>query len=246
LRIVNSIGEALMASFGRGQSKPIGEVGALPGVPAAQRGGSQEPKRSVEKERLLKRYDRAFAQMLSRNGSESRLETLEKMKPVIYELSPDIKAWTGEMRIRAYLLMKEIAKDIDDPAYAQASLGLLVLILSKGGQSALEIARPLFREKVQKMYLDPRFENERFIPRLHLMLEDYDPKMVETMTKEAIHVWPDSRFSAALDYLGLEELAQRGIRKNIKAMLGGEIAKAGVAGDRTALDRAVELYHYVT
>ena len=231
---------------GRGKSQPIGEVGQLPGVPEKRRGRAPEPEgRSVEKELLLRKYDRAFQHMLSRHGPTSRLHTIEKMKPIIYELSPEIKAWTGDLRIRVYLLMQEIAKDLDDPAYAKASLGLLVLILSKGGSAALEMARPLFREKIQAMYLDTKYDNERFLPRLLLMLEDYEPNRIESMAKEAIHVWGDERFSAACEYLGFEELRARGVRSRVKGMLGEEIARAGVNGDRTALDRAVELYHNV-
>ncbi len=234
-----------VAQVGRKKS-PIGVVGALPGVPEETEVKAPSSPKSVEKEKLLKRYDRAFSQLRSRGGANSRAEALERMRPVIYELSPEIKAWTGDMRIRACLLMKEIAKNLDDPESAKAGLALLVLILSKGGSSAMEIARPIFMEKVRKMYLDPKHENERFLPRLLLMLEDYEPKRVERLAKEAIHIWPDSLFSAAGDYLGFDELAQRGLRKSMKGLLGGEIAKAGLVGDRTALNRAVELYHQVT
>ena len=230
---------------GRNKSEPIGEVGALPGMPEKQRVASRSPKgKTVEKERLMKRYDRAFAEMLSRHGPGSRADTLEKMKPIIYELSPDIKAWTGDVRIRVYLL-QEIAKDLSDPAYAKASLGLLVLILSKGGNSAREMARPIFSEQIMRMYQDPKYENERFLPRLMLMLEGNEPKQIEKLTKEAIHAWGDERFRAAGDFLGLDELDERGLRNRIKGVLGGEIARAGTDGDMTALNRAVELYHAV-
>ncbi|MDA4115532.1 MAG: hypothetical protein OK442_03120 [Thaumarchaeota archaeon] len=193
----------------------------------------------------MKKYDRAFAEMVSRHGPHSRADTLEGMKPILYELSPDIKAWTGDVRIRVYLLMQEIAKDLDNPASARASLGLLFLILSKGGNSALEMARPVFNEKILKMYQDPSYENERFLPRLMLLLDGYDSKHIEKLTKEAIHAWGDERFRAAGDFLGLEELEERSLRNRIKGILGGEIAKAGNDKDMTALNRAVELYHAV-
>lgn len=236
---------AVAVQSGRGRAEPIGEVGALPGVPEEARKPSKQKVKVAEKEKLLKRYDKTFSEMVSRHTSDSRLDTLEKMKPILYELSPDIKTWSGDVRIRMYLLMQAIAKDMDTPEYANAALGLLVLILSKGGNSALEMARPIFGEKIQSMYLDPRYENERFLPRLLLLLDNYDPRRVETLTKEAIHVWGDQKFSAASEYLGFEELKERGLRNSVKGMLGSEIAMAGVQGDRTALDRAVELYHTV-
>lgn len=102
--------------------------------------------------------------MLSRRGTASRLEALERLKPIIYGLSADIVAWTGDARIRVYMLLKEIANDIDDPAYAKASLGVLVLILLKGGKSAVEMAKPMFREKIHRMYNEREYERERFLP----------------------------------------------------------------------------------
>lgn len=249
LKLLNAASEAVKTSvaiISRRKPKPIGEVGVLPGVPTKRRSKVPAPKpKSMEKERLLKRYDKAFAEMLSRHGPKSRLEMLEKIKPLIYELSPDIRAWTGDMRIRVYMLMQEIAKDLGDPVYAKASLGILVLVLMKGGNSALEMARPIFSEKIHKMYNDPQYENERFLPRLLLMLDDYNPQRVKQVTKEAIHVWNDGRFRATREYLGFEELPDRALRNTVKGMLGGEIAQAGVDGDMTALDRAVELYHEV-
>ena len=140
MSLLNAASEALKTSFStisRRKPKPIGEVGVLPGVHVKRHTKTPVPKpKSLDKERLLKRYDRAFAEMMSRHGAKSRLETLEKIKPLIYELSPDIRAWTGDMRIRVYMLMQEIAKDLNDPTYARASLGILVLVLMKGGNSA--------------------------------------------------------------------------------------------------------------
>ena len=245
MKLLAAVSEAVGAISGR-KAKPIGDVGVLPGVTVRRRERAPLPKpKSLEKERLLKSYDRAFAEMLSRHGAKSRMETLERIRPLIYELSPDIRAWTGDMRIRVYMLLQEIARDLDDPAYARASLGILVLILAKGGASALEMVRPVFSEKIHSMYDDPQYENERFLPRLVLMLDDYDPKRVKEVAKEAIHSWNDGRFRAARDYLGFEELTDRDLRNTVKGMLGGEIAQAGVDGDMTALDRAVELYHGV-
>lgn len=246
LKLLNAASEAVKAVISGRKASPIGEVGVLPGVAVRRHEKVPTPKpKSLEKERLLKRYDKAFSEMLSRHGSKSRLETLEKMKPLIYELSPDIRAWTGDMRIRVYMLLQEIAKDLSDPTYARASLGILVLILMKGGNSALEMARPIFSEKIHKMYDDPEYENERFLPRLVMMLDDYNPQRVRQLAKEAIHVWNDGRFQATREYLGFEELPDRALRNSVKGLLGGEIAQAGVDGDMTALDRAVELYHEV-
>jgi hypothetical protein len=245
LKLLTALGEAVAAISGR-KGKPIGEVGVLPGVQVKRRENPPVTKpKSLEKERLLKRYDRAFSEMLSRQGPRSRMETLERMKPLIFDLSTDIRAWTGDMRIRVYMLLQEIARDLDNPACARASLGILMLILTRGGSSALEMARPMFAEKIHKMYNDPQYENERFLPRLLLMMDDYNPKRVKEVAEEAIHVWNDDRFEAARPYLGFEDLTDRELRNTVKGMLGSEIARAGVDGDRTALDRAVELYHEV-
>jgi hypothetical protein len=237
---------ALVAQ-GRGKkSGPVGIVGALPGVPLARPGKSTGPTGAPdEEERLLRRYDRAFTEMLARQSAKSRSYILEQMKPMVYQLSPDIKAWTGDTRIRMHLLLKELAKDLDDPSSARQSLDLLVLILSKGGSSAVEMARPMFREKIQAMYDRSHHQDDRLLPRLLLILDDYDPKAVETLTKDAIYVWGDDRFRAASEFLGLETLRERGLRSRLKGVLGGEIARAGNDGDVTALCRAMELYQAV-
>lgn len=95
----------------RGKSAPIGVTGALPGVPAGRPGkAGKSTAKPVEKERLLRRYDSAFTAMLTRHGPQSRAEALERMKPIIYQLSPDLKAWTGDARVRMYLLLQELAK----------------------------------------------------------------------------------------------------------------------------------------
>ena len=227
----------------KGSSASVGEVGALPGVPKRRRGASSKPRgKPAEKERFMRRYDRLFAEMQSLHGPRSRMEILEKMKPMMYELSPDIRAWTGDVRIRIYLLMQEIAKDLDNPTYARASLGLLVLILSNGGNSAVEMARPILGEKIQAMHGDARYESERFLPRLLLMLDGLDSQHIEKLAGEAIHTWSDDRFRASGDFLGLE-VREKGLRNRVKGILGGEIAKTGNAKDMTALNRAVELYH---
>ncbi len=243
MKLLKAVSEAVLR---RKKSDPVGEVGALPGVPVVRQAkASEAPRKSAESERLLRRYDRAFTEMLGRHGTYSRSEALERIKPIVYQLSPEIKAWTGDARIRVYLLMKELAKCLDDPASSKASLELLFLLLSKGGSSAMEMARPMLQEKIQQMYSKAAHENERFLPRLLLMLDDYDPQAVERLTRDAIHAWGDDKFSAAWPYLGLDELRERGLRNRLKGLLGEEIAKAGTQRDTTALNRAVELYHQV-
>jgi len=228
----------------------IGVVGELPGMPVKSRkkssSGNGTNVRDLEKERLLRKYDKAFTELMERQGSASRSETLERMKPIIYELSSELKAWTGDARLRAYLMMQAIAKDLDDPTLVKASLGLLLLFLSKGGNSALEMARPMFRDKIKEMYDKNANESQRFLPRLLLMLDDYDLKGVESLTKDAIHIWGEEQFRAASEYLGFDELKERGLRTKMKTFLRSEIERAGNDMDRIALERAVELYHEVT
>jgi hypothetical protein len=228
----------------------IGVVGALPGMPVKSH---KSPKKSsaprtkdLDKERLLRKYDKAFTELMERQGSAARSEMLERMKPIIYELSSELKAWSGDARLRAYLLMKAIVDDLDDPKLVQASLGLLLLFLSKGGNSALEMARPMFRDKIKAMYDKNAKESQRFLPRLLLMLDNYDEKAVESLTKDAIHLWGEEQFKAAREYLGFEELKERGLRSKMKSFLRAEIERAGNEMDRIALERAVELYHEVT
>jgi hypothetical protein len=237
---------AVAAKGGDKKSAPIGIVGALPGVHFERLGKSTGPNgKPVERERLLRRYDKAFTEMLARQSPRSRSELLEQMKPILYQLSPDIKAWTGDARIRMYLLLKELAKDLEDPSSARQSMDLLVLILSKGGSSAVEMARPMLRDKIREMYDRSHHQNDRFLPRLLLMLDDYDPRAVENLTKDAIYVWGDDRFRSASEYLGLETLRERGLRSRLKGVLGGEIARAGNEHNVIALCRAMDLYQAV-
>ncbi|HEV2389907.1 MAG TPA: hypothetical protein VGS04_04200 [Nitrososphaerales archaeon] len=240
---------AALAYRKRGKSSLVREAGALPGVPegasAREANPADVPRKSIERDQLLRRYDRAFTEMLARQEAHTRSEALERMKQIMYELSPEIKAWTGDARIRAYVLLKELAKGLDDPASSKASLDLIFLLLSKGGNSAMEMAKPMLKEKIKHMYAKSAHDSERFLPRLLLMLDDYDPEAVERLARDAIHAWGDERFSAAWQYLGLEELRERGLRNRLRDVLGEEIAKAGTERNITALNRAVELYHAV-
>ena len=237
---------ASQAKIFNSKPAPIGLIGLLPGMPDKASGDTADHLgKPLERKRLLKSYDRVFGELTSRHGPDSRSATLERLRPIVYELSPEIKAWTGDARVRMYLLLQEIAKDLDDPSSAKANLELLFLILSKGGSSASEMARPMLQEKIQEMYRKPVYESERFLPRILLMLSDYDPEGLEKLTKDAIHVWGDAKFRAAWEYLGLEELKERGLRNKLKGILGREIAEAGNDRDATALNRAVELYHEV-
>lgn len=237
----------MRGSFSKADGRPpaiVGEAGALPRVPARRLENVPEAE-SPEKERVLQRYDKSFTEMLERYGERSMSEALERMRPILYQLSPEIKAWTGEARIRVFLLMKELAKGLDDPASSKASLDLLYLVLSNGGSSAMDMAKPMLQEKLRHMYGKSADENERFLPRILLMMDDYDPQAVERITRDAIHAWGDDRFSAAWEYLGLDELRERGLRNRVKGILGEEIARAGTERNATALNRAVELYHAV-
>jgi hypothetical protein len=236
-----------VAASGRGKKrKAVGVVGELPGVPAEKsRKSPRSAGKPAERELLMRRYDKAFTEMLTRHDGESRSDVLERMRPIIYQLSPDIKAWTGDARIRMYLLLQELSKDLDNPSCSTRALDVLFLVLSKGGSAAVEMARPMFREKIQAMYDKSAHENERFLPRLLLMLDDYDPAAVENLTKDAIYVWGDDRFRTACEYLGLETMRERGLRSRVKGLIGAEITKAGNGGNVTALCRAMDLYQAV-
>ncbi len=245
-------GEAVLSSgevgdnSGQGGLEPTGLVGKLPGIPRKAHGRARQGHgKPLEKQMLLRRYDAAFAEVLTIQGTESRSRALDRLRPILYELSPDIKAWSGDARLRAYLLMQAIAKDIENPSYTSASMSLLVLILSRGGPCAVEMAKPIFEEKIRAMYKDSRYEKERFLPRLLMELSDYDPKQVEGLAKDAIHLWSDEQFAAASGYLGFDELRAECLRNRLKGVLGAEIAQAGTARDTSALNRAVDLYHEV-
>jgi len=226
-------------------SGPLGEVGVLPGVPEEKFALPSEPSRAVERQKLLKQYDRVYAQMISREEDYSWSEAIDDMKAILYDLAPEVKAWTGDTRIRMYMLLKELAWKLDNPATARPSLELLVLVLSRGGRNALEMARPLLREKILKMYHDPHYERERFLPRLVLLLDDYSQDAVERIAKEAIHAWGTERFMASSAYLGFEDLEERGLRTHMRGMLCSELSRAGVDLDNSASYRALELYHAV-
>jgi hypothetical protein len=179
------------------------------------------------------------------DNAGARSGHMEDLKPILFELSGEIRDWTGDSRLRMYILMREIAKDLDDPVIAKSSLGILVMILSKGGKNAIDIATPLFKEKVMGLYNNPLFKNERWLPRLLLIFEGYDTGVLEALTKEAIHSWDDDRFKAVSAFLGFDELGGTDARRKLKGFLGHEIAEAGLTHDRTALNRAVDLYHEV-
>ncbi len=225
------------------QGKKDNETSSEGSQSAKERKTPAKQKSKAPQQSAMKSFDVAFHKLVSRQPDSSRVELLDSFTSIINRLSLEIAAWTGDMRIRVYLLLQEIAKDVDDPTRAKASLGLIDLILSKGGPSALEMARPMFAETILRMYTDPRFDEDKFVPRLHLMMEGYEAKSVEKVTREAIHTWSAKRFSAAGAYLGLEGLAERGIRQRVKNVLRTEITNAGLAHDGPAAHRAIELYH---
>ena len=225
----------------------VGVVGELPGVPGkSQKRSTQGGEKALERAKLLRKYDRALLRLSTSQASSERSEILQRMKPILYELSPELRSWSGDARLRVHLLLQQIMRGIDDPSCAKASMGLLVLILSQGGRSALDMVRPMVRDRIVKMYDEPGYQSERFLPRVMLMLDDYNLELVEGVTKDAIHVWSEDRFKAAGGYLGFEELRSRGLRDRMKGLLGAEIATAGLKRDKEALNRAIDLYHSVS
>lgn len=201
--------------------------------------------RTLKSSQGSKRSDgngRAFDHMLSRLGRGSKLDSFERMKHVIYELSPDRQEWDERTEEQVYLLMQEISADLDGSASARRSLGFLSTLLSKGGRPAAEMARPIFYDKVRAMYSKPKYRNEPYLPRILLILSGYDAHQLENVTKEAIHAWEEEQFRAARGFLSPSELQRNGLRNAIKDLLGDEIAQAGNTLDREALTRALELY----
>ena len=237
---------AMAAKIKHKKSQPIGAVGVLPRVPSEHRGRSPNATgKPLERARILRNFDRAFAELASCYAPASRAAILERLKPIIYELTPEIRSWSGDVRLRVYLLMQEMAPDLSDPRLAKASLGLLVQILSKGGESALEMARPMFQQKIVEMYGRPEYDDEPFLPRVMLMLEDYEQHRVENVMRDAIHVWRNGQFRAASEYLGFDELALKGMKGKFRSFIRGEIVNAGNERNAVAAARAIELYHLV-
>jgi hypothetical protein len=231
----------------RRKSKPLSPgFDLLPGVPKKTgRAAPHTVTHALEREILLRKYDRAFSKLLSAQEASARLESLEALKPMIYDLPGEIRAWNGDVRLRMYLLMREMTRNISEPAFANTSLGILVLILSKGGGSAVEMARPMFSDKLHEMYAGTFRTDERHLPRLMLMLEGYREEHVTALARQAIHDWDDDRFRSAGEYLGFDQLRGLEVRDKLKAILRHEIAQAGLDHDRKALDRAISLYHGV-
>lgn len=184
----------------------------------------------------------AFGAVRSRLGGRSKPDDFARTKHVIYELSPDVQEWDAATRELVYLVMQEIAADLSRPSSERKSLALLYTILTRGGKQAAEMGRPIFYEKVRAMYAEPCHKTEPFLPRVLLILAGYDAHEVENVTREAIHCWGDEQFRAARGFLSASELERNGLRGAIKSYLSGEIAQAGNHLDRTALNRALELY----
>jgi len=228
----------------RRRSNAWGDAG-LPTVPKGGKGPRGASMRTIDDARLLKKFDKLFAKFKSHEDSSAKAAALEELKPVVFALSSEIRAWRGDTRLRMFMLMSEIASNFDDKALVSPMVALLVSILSKGGESSLEVAKPMFRERVSAMYANPDFKNERFLPRLMLILDCFEEAIVERMAREAIHQWDEERFKASGEFLGFEELGPMAERDKLKAMLGQEISRAGLDQDNRALDRAVELYHTV-
>jgi len=144
----------------------------LNSIGGAVRLGRATQTKSLGKEKLIHRYDKEFAELMLRLGRTAApsAATLQRFNLILYDLLPEIRAWTGDARLRMYLLMHEIRKQLDDPSAARASLDLLALILSNGGRGASELARPILREKILEMHSEPEYDNERLLPRvLHLL-----------------------------------------------------------------------------
>ena len=235
-----------MKLLGTHRSKsPRADEGKTSENTAARDQNDGSPEWSLERQMLLNQYDRAFTELMSRLGPGPKSEILETLNPILNQLSPELRAWSGDARLRAHLLMKEILKVLDDPACTASSLGILALLLSEGGVSALEMARPMFKDKVLAMYREPKFVNEWTVPRVLLMLEDYDPKLLESLMKDMIHTWDEERFNSAHHLIASKEIEQRGLKGSMKGFLRGEIARTGNERDNTGLERAVELYQEV-
>ncbi len=154
-----------------------------------------------------------------------------------------LQAWTGDVRLRVHLLTREMLHDVENEASARASMGLLLLILSKGGRSALEMIRPIVQEKVVSMYAKPDYQSERFLPRLMLMLDDFSLEPRGGGHEERHTLLERRAVQRGKRVLGVRRAKKRGLRSWMRGMLANEIARAGVERDRSALKRAVDLYN---
>lgn len=193
----------------------------------------------------MKKGERSIGARLFRRRELSRSEPSDVVNDVIYDLSSDPSTWTHETEERVNLMLMAISAELGETASARSSLSLLFVVLSRGGEKAVEMARPLFLERIQAMAHDPRHKNERFLHRILLMLEDYSPGRVNSVTREAIHLWGEEHFRSAGGFLGRRELHQRGLTPSVKGILGREIEEAGNRSDWEALRRALDLYHEV-
>lgn len=193
----------------------------------------------------MKKGERSIGARLFHRRELSRLEPCDVINEVIYDLSAEQDGWTAETQRRVDLLLHAISTDLDTPATARGGLSLLFVVLSRGGERAVTMARPLFLEKIQAMCHDPRHKNERFLHRVLLLLEDYSPGRVDIVTREAIHLWGEEHFHSAGGFLGRREVHQRGLTMSVKGILGREIEDAGNRSDWEALKRVLDLYHGV-
>ena len=175
---------AVTSSFAPFPSGPIGSVGVLPGVSRADelRGVSK----SAEKRSYLSSLGRAIDVLQSSDDPEARLNAIYEARFALYRLSPELRRWSGEVRLRVFVLLKAVARDLDNLRDAPACLDVITLVLHTGGESAGEMVKSVLGDKVEQAARSGMFNLEPSMSKLLLTLHEYSYDMAQKSRADSI------------------------------------------------------------
>jgi hypothetical protein len=208
-------------------------------MPVVDLSGSLEP--TPEMTKTLAAFDSAFNLLnLRRDRRETRKAVLKRFEEAMLELCREFPEWEGEGRLRTYLLLKSVAESLD-PGHAEEYLGIAMRTLLLRNGEATEYSKKLLAEKLERMYLDPEYEDMKHLAGTLILMNKDDGNYVKSVVLDALHLWSAQKFDSLRQELKVVMAIGRRQLQSLREMLIREEEKAGRAGDEEVASRAREM-----
>jgi hypothetical protein len=208
-------------------------------MPVVELSSSLEP--TAEMTKTLATFDRAFTLLSVPNERrETRKAVLKRFEEAMLDLCREFPEWEGEGRLRTYLLLKSVAESLD-PDHAEDYLGIAMRTLLLRNGEATEYSKKLLAEKLERMYLDPEYEDMKHLAGTLILMNKDDGNYVKSVVLDALHLWSAQKFDSLRQELKVVMAIGRRQLQSLREMLIREEEKAGRAGDEEVASRAREM-----
>ena len=197
------------------------------------------PPLDVSEGQAVRNFDAAFPAVERELDSDRKAIALRRLAPALYELTQHMPKWSGEARLRAFYLIKNLAPDLIRPGDATTYVATLILILRHGGEESVEMVKPFFLDKILAMSADERYAKTKFLAASLLLLHSFEPDFSKTLADGALHLWSEDRFQTLRSDFGI--LSTKPPRETVTLYLADEALRARKAGEHRVARRSEEL-----